>query len=299
MNHVQSKLHGLGVAMVTPFNQQGMVDFPALQRLVELQQEQGCGFLVILGTTGETPTLSADERRRVVDFVLEVNAGRLPVVVGVTGNDTRELCERIATWTDEGISGFLVASPAYNKPQQAGLIKHFEAVADAAPRPVMLYNVPARTGSNMTVETTLVLAKHPNILGIKEASGDLTQIARILADRPEQFGVWSGDDALALSTIAMGGDGVISVAGNVLPERMSVMVQQAMFGQTNEAKTTHLAMTALLELLFKEGNPAGVKAAMEHLNLCSSIVRLPLVEASEALKAQLYQAIADMDVQVH
>ena len=285
--------------MVTPFNQQGMVDFPALQRLVELQQEQGCGFLVILGTTGETPTLSADERRRVVDFVLEVNAGRLPVVVGVTGNDTRELCERIATWSDEGISGFLVASPAYNKPQQAGLIKHFEAVADASPRPVMLYNVPARTGSNMTAETTLVLAKHPNILGIKEASGDLTQIARILADRPEQFGVWSGDDALALSTIAMGGDGVISVAGNVLPERMSVMVQQAMFGQTNEAKTTHLAMTAFLELLFKEGNPAGVKAAMEHLNLCSSIVRLPLVEASEALKAQLYQAIADMDVQVH
>lgn len=285
--------------MVTPFNHQGMVDFPALQRLVELQQEQGCGFLVILGTTGETPTLSADERRRVVDFVLEVNAGRLPVVVGVTGNDTRELCERIATWSDEGISGFLVASPAYNKPQQAGLIKHFEAVADAAPRPVMLYNVPARTGSNMTAETTLVLAKHPNILGIKEASGDLTQIARILADRPEQFGVWSGDDALALSTIAMGGDGVISVAGNVLPERMSVMVQQAMFGQTNEAKATHLEMTAFLELLFKEGNPAGVKAAMEHLNLCSSIVRLPLVEASEALKAQLYQAIADMDVQVH
>ena len=155
MNHVQSKLHGLGVAMVTPFNNQGLVDFPALQRLVELQHEQGCGFLVILGTTGETPTLSADERRRVVDFVLEVNAGRLPVVVGVTGNDTRELCERIATWSDEGISGFLVASPAYNKPQQAGLVKHFEAVADAAPRPVMLYNVPARTGSNMTAETTL------------------------------------------------------------------------------------------------------------------------------------------------
>ena len=147
--------------------------------------------------------------------------------------------ERIATWSDEGISGFLVASPAYNKPQQAGLVKHFqEAVADAASRPVMLYNVPARTGSNMTAETTLMLAKHPNILGIKEASGDLSQIARILAHRPEQFGVWSGDDALALSTIAMGADGVISVAGNVLPERMAVMVQQAMFGQTNEAKNT-------------------------------------------------------------
>lgn len=299
MNHVQSKLHGLGVAMITPFNDQGMVDFPALQRLVERQHNDGCGFLVILGTTAETPTLSLDERRRVVDFVLEVNAGRLPVVVGVTGNDTQELCERIATWTDEGISGFLVASPAYNKPQQAGLVQHFEAVADAAPRPVMLYNVPSRTGSNMTSETTLTLAKHQNILGIKEASGDLTQIAKILTNRPEQFGVWSGDDALALSTIAMGADGVVSVAGNVLPDRMAAMVQQAMFGQTNEAKTTHLEMTSFLELLFKEGNPAGVKAAMEHLNLCSSKVRLPLVEASESLKAQLYHAIASMDVQVH
>ena len=299
MNHVQSKLHGLGVAMITPFNDQGMVDFPSLQRLVERQHNEGCGFLVILGTTAETPTLSPDERRRVVDFVLEVNAGRLPVVVGVTGNDTQELCERIATWTDEGIAGFLVASPAYNKPQQAGLVQHFEAVAGAAPRPVMLYNVPSRTGSNMTAETTLTLAKHQNILGIKEASGDITQIAKILTNRPEQFGVWSGDDALALSTIAMGADGVVSVAGNVLPDRMAAMVQQAMFGQTNEAKTTHLAMTSFLELLFKEGNPAGVKAAMEHLNLCSSKVRLPLVEASDSLKAQLYHAIASMDVQVH
>lgn len=299
MNPVQSKMHGLGVALVTPFNKQGMVDFPALQCLVEHQHNHGTGFLVVLGTTGETPTLSRDEQRRVVDFVLEVNAGRLPVVVGVTGNNTTELCERIGTWTDEGISGFLVASPAYNKPQQAGLVAHFEAVAEAAPRPVMLYNVPSRTGSNMTAETTLALAKHPNILGIKEASGDLTQIASILANRPDQFGVWSGDDALALSTLAMGAEGVISVAGNVLPERMSVMVQQAMFGQTNEAKTTHLALTGFLELLFKEGNPAGVKAAMEHLNLCAAHVRLPLVEASQSLKAELYQEIADMDVKVH
>ena len=299
MNLVQSQLHGLGVALVTPFNKQGMVDFPALQRLVEHQQEHGTGFLAVLGTTGETPTLSRDERRRIVDFVLEVNAGKLPVVVGVTGNDTKELCQRIATWSDEGIAGFLVASPAYNKPQQAGLVAHFEAVADAAPRPVMLYNVPSRTGSNMTAQTTLTLAKHDNILGIKEASGDLAQIAAILANRPDQFGVWSGDDALALSTLALGAEGVISVVGNVLPDRMSVMVQQAMFGQTNEANTIHLALTTFIDLLFKEGNPAGVKAAMEHLNLCSSHVRLPLVDASEPLKSQLYQAIADMDVQVH
>ena len=243
-----------------------MVDFPALQKLVEHQQEHGQISSWCLAPLERRPTLSLDERRRVVDFVLEVNAGRLPVVVGVTGNDTHELCDRIATWSDDGIAGFLVASPAYNKPQQAGLVAHFEAVADAAPRPVMLYNVPLRTGSNMTAETTLTLAKHPNILGIKEASGDLAQIAAILANRPEQFGVWSGDDALALSTIAMGAEGVISVVGNVLPERMSVMVQQAMFGQTNEAKTIHLAMTTFIDLLFKEGNPAGVKAAMEHLN---------------------------------
>ena len=192
--------------MVTPFNNQGLVDFPALQRLVELQHEQGCGFLVILGTTGK-PRRSAPTN--VVAWWISCWRSMrdvFPLLWG-TGNDTRELCERIATWSDEGISGFLVASPAYNKPQQAGLVKHFEAVADAAPRPVMLYNVPARTGSNMTAETTLMLAKHPNILGIKEASGDLAQIARILADRPEQFGVWSGDDAVALSTIAMGADG--------------------------------------------------------------------------------------------
>ena len=299
MNHVQTQLHGLGVALVTPFNTQGMVDFPALQHLIEHQIQGGTGFLVVLGTTAETPTLSQDERRRVVDFVLEVNAGRLPIVVGVTGNATAELCARIETWTDEGISGFLVATPSYNKPQQAGLISHFTAVADAAPRPVLLYNVPSRTGSNMTSSTTLTLAQHDNILGIKEASGDLSQIAAILADRPEQFGVWSGDDALALATLAMGAEGVISVAGNVLPARMSSMVQQAMFGQTNEAKDIHLEMSRFFELLFKEGNPAGVKAAMEHLNLCSAKVRLPLTEASEALKGHLYQSIADMDVQVH
>ena len=246
-----------------------------------------------------------------VDFVLEVNAGRLPVVVGVTGNDTKELCQRIATWSDEGIAGFLVASPAYNKPQQAGLVAHFEAVAEAAPRPVMLYNVPSRTGSNMTAQTTLTLAKHDNILGIKEASGDLAQIAAILANRPDQFGVWSGDDALALSTLALGGH-IVQHHGTRcrLCNRLEMRYKACLLGlvvswRCNQKSGNSLvrprgnALTKFLDLLFKEGNPAGVKAAMEHLNLCSSHVRLPLVDASEPLKSQLYQAIADMDVQVH
>ena len=218
MTQVLSSLHGLGVAMVTPFNEQGNVDFPALQRMVEHQIEGGTAFLVVLGTTGETPTLSAAEQRRVVDFVLEVNAGRLPVVVGVTGNNTAELCERIHGWDVNGVAAFLVATPAYNKPGQEGLKAHYTAVADAAQRPVILYNVPGRTSCNMSAATTLALAEHPNVIGIKEASGDLEQIGDILASRPAHFAVWSGDDALAMPTVAMGAEGLISVLGQCVSE---------------------------------------------------------------------------------
>ena len=214
MTQVLSSLHGLGVAMVTPFNEQGNVDFPALQRMVEHQIKGGTAFLVVLGTTGETPTLSAAEQRRVVDFVLEVNAGRLPVVVGVTGNNTAELCERIHNWDVSGVAAFLVATPAYNKPGQEGLKAHYTSVADAAQRPVILYNVPGRTSCNMSAATTLTLANHSNVIGIKEASGDLEQIGDILAGRPPHFAVWSGDDALAMPTVAMGAEGLISVLGH-------------------------------------------------------------------------------------
>ena len=299
MTQVLSSLHGLGVAMVTPFNDQGNVDYPALQRMVEHQVNGGTSFLVVLGTTGETPTLSATEQRRVVDFVLEVNAGRLPVVVGVTGNNTAELCARIQGWDVDGIAAFLVATPAYNKPSQEGLKAHYTAVADAAQRPVILYNVPGRTSCNMSSATTLDLANHPNVVGVKEASGDLEQIGDILAHRPEHFAVWSGDDALAMPTVAMGAEGVISVLGNAFPKPMADMVQQASFGQTHEARSTHVTLKPLMTLMFEEGNPTGVKAAMDHLGLCGSEVRLPLMKASSTLKDKLYAAIAALEVSAH
>lgn len=296
MSQLVSSLHGLGVALVTPFNHDGKVDFPALQKLVEHQIKGGTDFLVVLGTTGETPTLNLDEQRRVVDFVLEVNAKRLPVVVGMTGNATSPLCERIAAFDPTGIAAFLVASPAYNKPSQLGMVRHFERVAEASPRPVILYNVPGRTGSNMTAATTLELAKHPNVCGIKEASGDLNQIAQILAKRPSGFAVWSGDDALAMATVAMGAEGLISVLGNALPTPMSTMVQQAAFGQIHDARSTHSALHALMNLVFEEGNPSGIKCVLSHLGLCTPSVRLPLVEASKGLTDRIYAAIASLDV---
>jgi 4-hydroxy-tetrahydrodipicolinate synthase len=272
----QMKLQGLGVALITPFHSDGKVDFPALQRMVEHLASGGCDFLVVLGTTAETPTLSPEEQRTVVDFVIEVNASRMPIVVGVSGNNTVELCARIRTWDLEDVDAFLVASPAYNKPSQLGIVTHFKAVADAAPKPVVLYNVPGRTASNMTAATTLQLAKHDNVCGIKEASGDLGQIGLILAQRPEGFAVWSGDDALALPTVSMGAEGVISVMGNVCPAEMSRMIQQTAFGQIQEAQKTHQALTPIMDLLFVEGNPVGVKVALKHLGICEAHVRLPL-----------------------
>lgn len=296
MSQLVSSLRGLGVALVTPFHHDGKVDYPALQRLVEHQIEGGTDFLVVLGTTGETPTLSPEEQRRVVDFVLEVNANRCPVVVGITGNATEALCDRISSFDASGVSAFLVASPAYNKPSQAGIVQHFQRVADAATRPVILYNVPSRTGSNMTAETTLELANHPNVCGIKEASGDLSQISHILSARPDSFAVWSGDDALALSTMALGADGVISVLGNAFPTPMSSMIQQGEFGQVHEARNTHASLVHLMSLMFEEGNPAGIKCALKHLGICEAVVRLPLVPASKGLTDKMYAAIAALDV---
>ena len=291
------KLQGLGVALITPFHSDGKVDYPALQRVVEHLISGGCDFLVVLGTTAETPTLSPEEQRSVVDFVVEVNANRMPVVVGVSGNNTVELCSRIRTWDLEGIDAFLVASPAYNKPSQLGIVTHFKAVADAAPKPIVLYNVPGRTASNMSAATTLQLAKHDNVCGIKEASGDLGQIGLILAQRPEGFAVWSGDDALALPTVSMGAEGVISVMGNVCPAEMSRMIQQTAFGQIQEAQKTHQALTPIMDLLFAEGNPVGVKVALKHLGICETHVRLPLIDGSKDLTDKWYKAIAEMEVE--
>ena len=297
MMATMDSLKGMGVAIVTPFQPDGKVDFPALQRLVEHMVAGGVDFLVVLGTTGETPTLSEDEQRRVLDFVLEVNGGRLPVVVGITGNNTARLCTKLREWDWTGLSACLVAAPAYNKPSQKGLLAHYEQVADAAGCPVILYNVPGRTGCNLTAQTTLTLSRHENICGIKEASGDLVQIGEILQGRSDGFMVWSGDDALAMPTVAMGAEGVISVLGNALPRRMADMIHQVAFGQVHEARATHLTLLPLIDLLFQEGNPVGVKLVLNHLGLCQKDVRLPLVAGSAELRDKIYGALAALDVQ--
>lgn len=297
MMATMDSLKGMGVAIVTPFQQDGKVDFPALQRLVEHMVAGGVDFLVVLGTTGETPTLSEEEQRRVLDFVLEVNGGRLPVVVGITGNNTVQLCAKLREWDWTGLSACLVAAPAYNKPSQQGLLAHYEQVADSAGCPVILYNVPGRTGCNLTAATTLTLSKHENICGIKEASGDMVQIGEILQGRPDGFMVWSGDDALAMPTVAMGADGVISVLGNALPRKMADMIHQVAFGQVHEARATHMTLLPLIDLLFQEGNPVGIKLVLNHLGLCQKNVRLPLVAGSAELRDKVYGALAALDVQ--
>ena len=284
--------------MVTPFNEKGGIDLPALQRLTENLVNGACDFLVVLGTTAETPTLSEEEQRRVLDFVLEVNAKRKPVIVGLAGNNTAELCRRIASFDLLGVDAVLSACPYYSKPTQAGLIAHFEAVADASSRPVILYNVPSRTGCNLEAESTLHLANNPNIVAIKEASGNLVQIDSILLNRPSGFKVFSGDDALTLAMISAGADGVISVIGNAIPDIFGTMVHQALFGQINEARATHLSLAPIVEAIFKEGNPAGIKAMLEQLAICEDYVRLPLVSATPELKKIIYTRIAELNVTI-
>ena len=295
---MNNTLSGLGVAMVTPFNEKGGIDLPALQRLTENLVNGACDFLVVLGTTAETPTLSEEEQRRVLDFILEVNAKRKPVIVGLAGNNTAELCKRIASFDLSGVDAVLSACPYYSKPTQAGLIAHFEAVADASSRPVILYNVPARTGCNLEAASTLHLANNPNIVAIKEASGNLVQIDAILLNRPSGFKLFSGDDALTLAMISSGADGVISVIGNAIPDIFGTMVHQALFGQINEARATHLSLAPIVEAIFKEGNPAGIKAMLEQIGICEDYVRLPLVSATPELKKIIYTRIAELNVTI-
>ena len=295
---MNNTLSGLGVAMVTPFNEKGGVDLPALQLLTENLVNGACDVLVVLGTTAETPTLSEEEQRRVLDFILEVNANRKPVIVGLAGNNTSELCKRIASFDLTGVDAVLSACPYYNKPSQAGLIAHFEAVAEASSKPIILYNVPARTGCNLEAESTIHLANNPNIVAVKEASGNLEQIDSILLNRPDGFKVFSGDDALTLAMIASGADGVISVIGNAIPDIFGTMVHQALFGQINEARSTHLSLAPIIEAIFKEGNPAGIKAMLEHIGICQDYVRLPLVSATPELKKLIYTRIAELNVTI-
>tara|TARA_Y100000589_G_C27187743_1_gene643376 strand:+ start:1679 stop:2566 length:888 start_codon:yes stop_codon:yes gene_type:complete len=291
-------LSGLGVAMITPFNENGAVDYPALQRNTEHLINSDVDFLVVLGTTAETPTLSLEEQRSVLDFIIELNNKRLPIVVGLASNNTAALCKRIEEFDFNGVDAVLSASPNYNKPSQKGIIEHFNRVADTSPKPVILYNVPSRTGSNMAASTTLELSNHKNIIAIKEASGDLSQVDEILRSKPEDFQVFSGDDELTLAMISSGANGVISVIGNAIPKRFGAMVNQALFGQIVEAREMHHKLNPIIEAIFEEGNPTGIKSVMDIIGLCSDETRLPLVKATKQLRDKLYSCLADLDVEI-
>lgn len=281
-------LRGLGTAMVTPFDKEKNVDYPALQSLVEQQILSGTDFLVLLGTTAETCTLSEDEQERVVRTAIETANGRVPIVVGVGGNGTRRVVSRLTTMDTQGITAILSVCPYYNKPSQEGLYEHFREIAGASPLPVLLYNVPARTAVNMLPETTLRIARDcPNVIGIKEASGIVSQIDMIIKQRPEGFLVFSGDDTIAYPLVAMGADGVVSVLGNAFPKEFGEMIHHALDGQLSEALPIHHRFKDMYPLLFKEGNPCGIKCLMALRQQTQEYVRLPLVPVSEALREEM------------
>ena len=277
---------GSGVALVTPFQQDARIDFTALKQLVQLQLDGGTDFLVVQGTTGESPTLSADEKRQVLDTVLEVNNGKLPIVYGIGGNNTAAL-EANFKHLPKGVDGILSVSPYYNKPIQKGIVAHFKAVASYTDLPIILYNVPGRTGSNMSVETTLELAEISNVVAVKEASGNMEQIMDIIRQRKPGFGVLSGDDNLTMPLIAAGADGVISVVANAFPERFSQMVHAAMSGDLALAKAAHYDLFAVTKMFFEEGNPGGVKVALAQRGLMQETMRLPLFPVSDGLRTRI------------
>lgn len=277
---------GSGVALVTPFLADGNIDFPALTRLVELQIKGGTDFLVVQGTTGESPTLSQDEKRKVLDTVLEVNAGRLPLVYGIGGNNTAALASLFDN-LPSGVDGILSVSPYYNKPIQKGIVAHFKQVASYTDLPIILYNVPGRTGSNMSVETTLELAEIPNVVAVKEASGNMEQIMDIIRQRKPGFGVLSGDDNLTMPLIAAGADGVISVVANAFAERFAQMVHASMEGKLDLAKEAHYDLFNVTKMFFEEGNPGGVKVALATRGLMQETMRLPLHPVSDGLRARI------------
>ena len=269
---------GLGIALVTPFTANGEVDYKAIVRLVEYQIQNGADFLCILATTGETPCLSTEEKENIKKLVVDTNRGRLPILMGCGGNNTRAVVEELKTADWTGIDGVLSVCPYYNKPSQEGLYQHFKAIAEASPLPVVLYNVPGRTGINMKSETTVRLARDcENIVAVKEASGSLEQVDEIIKNKPERFDVISGDDALTFSMVASGAAGSISVIGNALPKEVSRMIRLEFKGEYEAARTIHHRFTELYSLLFVDGNPAGVKALLHEMGFIENVLRLPLV----------------------
>ncbi|WP_266205260.1 4-hydroxy-tetrahydrodipicolinate synthase [Pontibacter kalidii] len=288
---IQDKLRGTGVALVTPFTKEYAVDYEALRKLLDFVLNGGVDYLVINGTTAESATTTAEEKAQVLQQVKEHVNGRVPLVYGLGGNNTQKLLNSIAETDLEGITAILSVSPYYNKPSQQGIYQHFVQVANASPVPVILYNVPGRTGSNMSGETTVKLASHDNIIGIKEASGNLEQCMYIAKHKPKDFMLISGDDLLTLPMTTFGAQGVISVLANAFPGKFSNMVRHALNNNYQEASALLLSFVDVNPLMYEESNPVGVKAVLERFGVCTAQVRLPLVEASSGLKDRLYKLL--------
>lgn len=289
------ELRGTGVALITPFDDDNQIDFKALERLVNYQVENGVDYLVALGTTGEAATLTTEEKAAVRSCVLKANSGRLPVVVGIGGNSTHAVVQELKTTNLTEFDAVLSVSPYYNKPSQEGIYRHFQEVSLASEVPVIIYNVPARTGSNVVPETTLRLARDfDNIVGVKEASGDFEQALCLLRDKPADFMIISGEDKLALPLVLAGGAGVISVIGQGLPKEFSEMIRLGLNGKCFEAFEIFYRLVESIDLIFEEGNPSGIKCLLSSLEISSDQVRLPLVPASEVLRQKMTKFVATL-----
>ena len=271
-------LKGMGVALITPFKEDESVDYEALGRLVDYQVQNGTDYLVVLGTTAETPTLTEEEKRNIIDLVVSHVRGRIPIVLGVGGNCTRNVVEQLKNGDFTGIDAILSVVPYYNKPSQEGIYQHYKAIANATKLPIILYNVPGRTGVNMTAETKLRIAREfENVVAVKEASGNITQMDDIIKNKPDRFNVISGDDGITFPLVTLGAIGVISVIGNAFPREFSRMVRLALAGDYDSARTIHHSFTELFSLLFVDGNPAGAKSMLSMMGFIENKLRLPLV----------------------
>lgn len=286
------ELMGTGVALVTPFKSDKKIDFEGLNSLVEHVIEGGVNYLVVLGTTGESVTLTELEQVEVLEAVKQINKNRLPIVLGIGGNNTEKLVEEFKRFDLNGVSAILSASPSYNKPTQEGIYQHFKRLSQVSPLPIILYNVPGRTASNMTANTTLRLGNDfANIVGVKEASADMDQVMAIIKNKPKDFLLISGEDGLTYPIIACGGAGVISVVANSQPQLFSSMVQEALNGDYHSAKEKHYKIMDFINLLFEQGNPGGVKAALKHQGVCGDTLRLPLWNIEESLENKIKEAL--------
>jgi len=286
------EIKGTGVALVTPFNEDKSVDYIGLEKLLNHVVNGGVDYLVLMGTTGESTSLSKKERNEVVDFCKRINNHQLPIILGVGGNNTTQVVAEINTLNLENISAILSVSPAYNKPSQEGIYQHYKKISESSPLPIILYNVPGRTSSNISASTTVRLANdYKNIVAIKEASGNLDQIMSILKEKPSSFTVLSGDDGLSLPMIYMGAEGVISVIGQSHPKEFSDMISFALAGNIESANIIHYKLYNFYRPLYAEGNPVGIKSCLETLGICSSAVRLPLVEASKTIKNEIIELL--------